>query len=135
MVVLAISLYFIYNYRSSVQEAQKINNEYKSYYSMQILGTDLVSIMNRTEDVNSKYGITKDEDGMYIENNTNSIKIYINFKYEDDYRTLEMEKILNNGTQNFIKVYSTASFKCTDISYHNKTNNVKALTFTETDDN
>ena len=135
MVVLAMSLYFIYNYRSSIQEAQKINNEYKSYYNMQILGTDLVSIMNRTEDVNSKYRITKDENGLYIENDTNSIKIYINFKYEDDYRTLEMEKILNNGTQNFIKVYSTASFKCTDISYHNKTNNVKALTFTETDDN
>ena len=36
-----------------------------------------------------------------------------------------------NG-KNFIKSYSTASFKCTEISYHDKTKNVKALTFTET---
>lgn len=115
-------------------EAQKINNEYKSYYDLQMLGTELVSIINRTEDINEKYGVQKDENGLYIENDNNSIKIYINFIYKDDYTTLEAEKIANDGVENFIKTYSTASFKCTDISYHDKTNNVKSLTFTETND-
>ena len=69
---------------------------------------------------------------MYIENDKNSIKIYIEFLYdEDEIRTIEMEKIENNGIDQFINVYSTASFKCTKITYHEKTNNVKSLTFTE----
>ncbi len=134
LIVLAIAVYSIYNYRTNVFEAQKINNQYKSYYNIQILGTELLSIINRTEDINEKNGIQKNEDGLYIENDTNSIKVYINFKYKDDYRTLEIERIIKNGIENFTKTYSTASFKCTDISYHDKTKNVKSLTFTETDD-
>ena len=133
IVILAIAVYTVYNYRINIQESQKINNEYKSYYNIQILGTELLSIINRTQDINEKNGISKDNEGLYIENDTNSIKLYINLKYGDEYRTLEMEKIINDGIQNFIKIYSTASFKCTDICYHEKTNNVKALTFTEID--
>ena len=60
--------------------------------------------------------------------------MYIKLKYEDDYSVLEVEKILNTGIENFIKNYSTASFKCEEITYHEKTGNVKSLTFTETDD-
>ena len=134
IIVLAIAVYAVYNYRTSVYESQKINNQYKSYYNIQMLGTELLSIINKTEDTNEKFGIQKDTEGLYIENDTNSIKIYVNLKYKDDYRTLEMERIINNGIENFVKAYSTASFKCTDIRYHDKTNNVKALTFTETDD-
>ena len=81
-----------------------------------------------------KNKIQKNEEGLYIENEENSIKVYIKLKYEDDYSILEIERILNNGAENFIKNYSTASFKCTEITYHEKTGNVKSLTFTETDD-
>ena len=122
----------VYNYRKSVISSQKVNESYKAYYNTEILGTELISVINKTVDFNEQNGIQKDENGMYIENDNNSIKIYISFKYEDDYQTVEMEKISNNGTDNFRKVYSTASFKCTEISYHDKTKNVKALTFTET---
>ena len=132
LIVLAIAVYSIYNYRTNVFEAQKINNQYKSYYNIQILGTELLSIINRTEDINEKNGIQKNEDGLYIENDTNSIKVYIKLKYKDDYTTLEIEKILQDGTDNFIKTYGTASFKGEEISYHEKTGNVKAIVFTET---
>ena len=101
---------------------------------MQMLGTELVSILNKTADINEKNEITKDNEGRYIDNDINSIKIYIKLKYKEDYQIIEMEKILNNGIEKFIKSYAAASFKCTDISYHNKTKNVKELVFTETDD-
>ena len=134
MVILASATYIIYNYRMKLQEAQKINNEYKSYYEAQILGTELVSIMNRTQDVNTKNEVEKDSEGLYIDNEDDSIKMYLKLKYKDDYSTIELEKIIDDGIENFIKSYSTASFKCTEITYHEKTGNVKALTFTETDD-
>lgn len=134
IILLAIAIYAVYQYRTSALEAQKLNQEYQSYYQVQMLGTELLSIINRTEDINETFGIQKNEDGLYIENDTNSIKIYINFQYQEEFRTVEMERIINNGIENFRKIYSTASFQCTEITYHEKTNNVKALTFTEVED-
>ena len=118
LIILSISIYYIYNYRRQAIEAQKINNEYKTYYNMQMLGTELVSILNKTADINEKNEITKDNDGRYIDNDINSIKIYIKLKYKEDYQIIEMEKILNNGIEKFIKSYAAASFKCTDISFY-----------------
>ena len=134
LIILSISIYFVYNYRKNALQAQKINNEYKAYYKMQMLGTELVSILNKTADINEKNEIGKDEEGLYIDNDINTIKIYIKLKYKEDYKNVEMEKILNNGVENFIKSYAAASFKCESISYHEKTKNVKDLTFIETDD-
>ena len=133
MCILLLAGYFVYNYRMNIAESQKTNKEYSAFYNAQMLGTELISLVNKTMDVNEKNNIQKDENGLYIENDTNSIKLYISFKYKDDYKTIEMEKIANAGIENFIKTYSTASFKCTNIGYHEKTKNVKELTFTETD--
>lgn len=130
LIIIAVSAYMVYNYRKAVIDSQKINESYKSYYQKQMLGTELISILNRTVDINEKNQIAKNEEGLYIENNNNSIKIYVSFKYKDDYETIAMEKILNSGIDNFREVYSAASFKCTDIKYH-ENKNVKELTFTE----
>ena len=132
IVILALTSYFIYNYRAQFLASQETNKIFESYYNAQMLGTELVSVINRTEDINNKNNVDKNEQGMYIENDTNSIKVYIKLKYKDDYTTLEIEKILQDGTDNFIKTYGTASFKGEEISYHEKTGNVKAITFTET---
>ena len=131
MVILAISCYVVYQYRLNIIENQKINNQYKSYYQAQVLGTELVSIINETEDINSKNEILKNDEGLYIDNQDNSIKMYIEFIYKDEYKTLEIEKILKDGIENFIKNYGAQSFKCTKITYHEKTKNVKEITFTE----
>ena len=132
LVILALTSYFIYNYRAQFLASQETNKIFESYYNAQMLGTELVSVINRTEDINNKNNVDKNEQGMYIENDTNSIKVYIKLKYKDDYTTLEIEKILQDGTDNFIKTYGTASFKGEEISYHEKTGNVKAIVFTET---
>lgn len=134
IVILGISVYFVYNYRTKFVESQKINDIYKSYVDIQILGTELVSLINQTEDTNAKLHTEKNQEGLYIENEENSIKMYVKLKYQDDYTTYEIEKILNNGIDNFIKLYGTASFKCTEINYHKKTGNVKDITFTEVDE-
>ncbi len=131
MVILAISCYIVYQYRSNIIENKKINNQYKSYYQAQVLGTELVSIINETEDINSKNEILKNDEGLYIDNQENSIKMYIEFIYKDEYKVLEIEKILKDGIENFIKNYGAQSFKCTKITYHEKTKNVKEITFTE----
>lgn len=131
LIILCFSIYLIYNYRNNALEMEKNNQAYKECYGKQILGTELISIINKTIDFNEKNEIKKDWQGIYIEDNEKSIKIYIDFLYKDDYETIEMEKIANKGMESFRKTYSSASFKCTEIGYHEKTNNVKYLKFTE----
>ena len=68
---------------------------------------------------------------VYIENEDNSIKIYIYFLDEKGEHTdrYTMEQIYNKGAEDFIKFYGTSYFLCTNIEYHEKTGNVKSLTF------
>ena len=134
IVILCIAIYLVYNYRVNIAKSQEINNEYKSYYNEQILGTDLASVINKTIDINKKNNIQKDDKGYFIENDTNSIKVFIELIYQDDYKTIDAEQIFNNGIENFVRVYSTANFKCTKISYHKKTGNIETITFTEVDE-
>ena len=76
--------------------------------------------------------IEKDENGLYIDNGKDSIKMYIELSYgEDETRTIEAEKIANSGIDSFMEIYSTASFHCTNISYHQETNNIKSITFSQ----
>ena len=120
------------SYKVEQDTIMQENAEFEQYKDKEIYGLDLATIINKVMDKNIKNEISKDDKGMFIENDTNSIKVYVKFKYKDDYTTLEIEKILQNGTDNFIKTYGTASFKGEEISYHEKTGNVKAIVFTET---
>ena len=123
--------YMVYNYRSQIINSQKISKEYESYYHLEMLGTELMSIINRTIDINTKGNVPKDENGYFTDNQKDSIHIYIKFVYKDKQKTIQMEDIEKNTSEAFIRNYSTASFKCTDIQYHEKTKNVKSLTFEE----
>ena len=132
LIITGIAVTMVYNYRVNKAKAQKVNEDYKSYYNEQMLGTQLISIINKTLDINDKNQIEKDNKGYYIDNGTNSIHINVVFHLnKDDTKQVKMEDIANATSEEFIKVYSTQSFKCTDIQYHKKTGNVKSLTFEE----
>ncbi len=126
IITIAIS-YFLWESQRRVESANRINQEYNTYYDKTILGTDVASIINKTIDQNEKNKIEKDENNVYLENETNSIKIYLKFLESDD--TFLMEAISNRGIESFIKYYSASNFKCTSIEYHEKTKYVKSLTF------
>lgn len=127
LIILIVVSYFLWDGQRKIENANRINKEYNTYYDKTILGTDLASIINKTIDQNEKNKIEKNEKNVYQENETNSIKIYIKFLESDD--TYLMEAISNRGIDNFIKNYSSMNFKCTSIEYHEKTKYVKSLMF------
>ena len=134
LIICAFVVYFVINYRNMQMEAQINNKEYIEYKDKTIVGTTLVSLINKTVDNNEKNNIEKDDQNVYIENDENSVKIYIYFldlKKDNEYikTPYTMEQIYNNDTENFIKLYGTSNFHCTEIDYHEKTGNVKSLTF------
>lgn len=131
VVISMVAIYAIYQYRTRLAETNKINKEYEQLYNINLLGTQVISLINKTIDLNEKHNIEKNNNGIYIDNGENSIKISINFIYKNGIKTVEMEEIYQNGVEAFIKSYSTASFNCSKISYHEKTKNVKELTLDE----
>ena len=124
-----LSMLIISNYRKAVANREEFNKEYLSLYNKEILGTELISTINKTSDNNEKNGVEKDEDNVYIENETKSVKIYIKFLDSPD--TFQMEAISNGGIENFVKYYAGYKFKCTNIEYH-KNGNVKSIYFEQT---
>lgn len=119
--------YNIYYKNVSKKMAAEANKTYESFYNQEVLGTDVISIINKATDSNKKNLVEEDEEGNYIDNGENSIKIDINFKELE--QTITMERINKVGMQQFWLNFGTFKFKCTKIEYHKKTNNIKYMYF------
>lgn len=127
LVIIAAVTYSVYSNKTSKTEADKINTTYKSFYNQEVLGSDVISLINKTIDYNETNNIKKDNSGNYIENDTNSIKIDV--KFSELNKVISMETINTQGINQFAKNFGAFSFKCTKIEYHEKTNIVKYLYF------
>lgn len=127
LVVIAIITYSFYNIKRTEKENSQNNRAYQSFYNQEVLGTDVISIINKAIDSNEKNAVDKDEKGHYIDNNKNSIIIEIKFKEQE--QIIKMEAIEKSGEQKFLILFGATSFKCTKIEYHQNTNNVKYMYF------
>lgn len=126
--LILISSYYIYNARLMETSAQKNNKQYEEYCNKQIIGTQLISLINKAIDNNEKNEVLKQLNSIYYENNNkNSIQITVKFTEED--RIIKMEDIAEKGTENFVKYFSTAIFECTKVEYHQDTQYIKSLHF------
>ena len=127
IIVIVTSLY-IHNAQKLENIAIKHNQQYEEYCNKEILGTDLISLINKAIDYNEKNNVEKQENTIYyINNNTKSIQITVKFIEND--KIIKMENIAEKQTENFIKFFATATFKCNDIQYHKQTKNVQSMYF------
>lgn len=117
----------VYNYNIKKNEAIRNNKKYESFYNVEILGTDLASLINKIEDSNVKNNVEKDENGKYIDNKENSIKLEVKFLETEE--IIQLETIKKIGMKQFIQNFGAMSFKCTKIEYHQKTGKVKYMFF------
>lgn len=128
VIIMMISVKLI-NFQTNRNRIKKENAQYEYFLDNEIYGADLATLINKTIEKNEKNNINKDKDNYYIENDENSIKIYINMKTIEN--TYTMEEFYNNDIKEFVKNFSIIKFKCIDIEYHKTTEKVKSLTFEE----
>ncbi len=126
-IIVAIMSYVYFNYRIMENEAKRENMQYENYYQKEIYGTDLVTLMNKVVDENTRNEVEKNDTGLYKDNGKNSIRIDI--KFTDDDRIHTLEEIYNGGTEVFVQYYNQIKFKCTKIEYHEQTGKVRYLYF------
>lgn len=129
LIVICIVVYGVYQKNENTAQIGVDNKTYESYENKEVLGTDIISIINKATDSNEKNDIKVGKDGNYIDNGKNSIRIEIKFKELD--KVITMERINNVGIEKFWSNYGALSFKCTKIEYHEKTHRVKYMYFEE----
>lgn len=129
LVIICIVCYSIYQKNENIAQIGVDNKVYESYYNKEVLGTDIISLINKATDSNEKNDVEVDKDGNYIENDRNSIRVEI--KFQELEKVITMERINNIGIEKFWSNYGALSFKCTKIDYHEKTHKVKYMYFEE----
>ena len=129
MVIIIVSIIGIkyYSYQTELNKLRKENSEYEVFKDKEILGIDLATLINKTVNQNEKNEIEKDEEGIYIQNEKDSIEIEIYIV--DNETTYKMETFYNAGAEKFVQYYGKIKFKCSKIEYHKKTGKVKYLFF------
>ena len=129
LILICIVVYGVYQKNENTAQIGVDNKTYESYENKEVLGTDIISIINKATDSNEKNDIKIGEDRNYIDNGKNSIRIEIKFLELD--KVITMERINNVGIEKFWSNYGALSFKCTKIEYHEKTHRVKYMYFEE----
>ena len=129
--VMVILFVFLRNVESNERKMQNINLEYEEYLNKNIYGTDVGTIINKVVNHNEKNKVEKDKKGIYINNNSTSIKIDIYIKENDT--TYSMENIYKLGTSEFIKNFNTIIFKGKVEEYHKNTGQISKIIFEQVD--
>ncbi len=133
VIIIISGISYIYlNYKSEYNSSIKANMEFEKYLNEEVYGADLATIINRAVDKNENNKVQKNNKGIYINNDSNSISIEI--KMKDNDTIYQMETIYNGGIQNFINYYNKIKFKCVEIKYHDSTHKVKYMLFEQITD-
>jgi len=135
LIFLAIIVAIFMNYRELTTNqniATKFNKDFEFYNKASILGTDVTTVINRAINNNEKYSVPKDENDLYIANETDSIKIYVCFSTKDD-EYYPMENLKKNGLKEFTRYFGEIEFRCTSIKYHQKTGTIAEMKFSVVD--
>lgn len=126
IIVAVIGYKVYYNNQISIRASQN-NKKYESFLNQQVLGIDVISIINTAIDNNEKKLVEKDESGNYIDNNKDSIKVDIKFLELE--KVISMEAINKQGIEQFLQNFAKAYFICTETEYHQSTKNIKYMYF------
>ena len=127
--VITIGLRF-YSYKAEQEVLAAENQEFEQYANKEIYGIDLGSIINKAVDKNAKNNIQKDENNIFIQNDTTSIEIEVAMKETDTtYKTVRMEQIYNKGTELFIQLFIDIKFKSSKVEYHDSRGKIKYILY------
>ena len=127
LIIIFIVLGYIFEAQAKQNEVISYNKQYESYLGKEIYGAEIATIINKVTEQNERNNVAKDENGYYINNETNSIKI--DLKMITIEKTYPMELIYKNDITSFVKNFNVILFKCTNIEYHKETGKVSKLIF------
>ena len=130
LIVLVVVGIFAINYKNLQKKKEEVRNFnliYENYNKDNLNGLDITTLINKAISNNEKYMVPKDEEGLYILDDENSIEIYVTMIINET--TYKLERINTLGMNSFVAYFGQVRFKCTDIQYHKKTGKIASMTF------
>lgn len=125
LIIIAIISYNYISYNINYENIISENSYFEQYKDIEINGLEVATIINKAIDRNTKNKIEKNDKGIFIPNNENSLEVEIYML--DNETTYKMETIYNGGTEQFVQYYGDIKFKCSKIEYHEKNGRIKYL--------
>ena len=112
-------------------EIETFNKEFLAYENSNIQINTIITLMNKAIEENRQNGLQQDENQIFQENDTNSIKLYLELKSSNAVIPME-ELILNKkaGRERVGLAFSDLLFNITNVEYHQKSGQVKKIVFT-----
>ena len=95
LIIIFIVLGYIFEAQSKQNEAISYNKQYENYLGKEIYVAEIATLINKVTEQNERNNVSKDENGYYIDNGTNSIKI--DLKMITIEKTYPMELIYKNN--------------------------------------
>lgn len=129
LVIVSVIGFKYISYKNEYNIIQKENAEFDEYKDKEVFGLTVGTIINKAVDKNTKNKIEKDDNGNFIQNDKNSIKVEVHMIESDKEYELQMEQIYKSGTEQFVQYYGNVKFKCSKIEYHEKTGRIKYILF------
>jgi hypothetical protein len=130
IIIIAFIIINFKDYQNQERKIAKFNSEYEFYNKEDLSGIDITTVINKAINNNEKYGVKKDEEGLYIDDEQNSIKVYVTMIING--KTYPMENINKLGMDAFTNYFGAINFKCTGITYHEKSSKIATITFEST---
>lgn len=121
IIIIAPLMLLISKYQAQKNEISKFNLEFEQYNNKNIYGTNIGSLINYAINNNENYNITKNENGIYIDDDKYCIRIEIkmlNSENENKTMTYAMETINSLGIERFVANFNLLEFKCNEIIYN-----------------
>ncbi len=139
IVIIVVTAVFVRytEYTKTKTEIQNINKEFLGYEKSIVQINKVVTLMNRAIELNRQNKIKQNDDLTFIENDTNTIRIYLETTSSKDKTQLvkiPMEDLILNSKSSIETVeyaFSDLLFEMTDVQYHSKSGQVKQIVFTE----
>lgn len=134
IIICIISANYI-EYAKHVTEVRNLNKEFIAYENKNLQINTVVTLMNKAIQKNIENKVVQNENKYFEENDTNSIKIYLEIKSRNS--IIPMEELILGEKAGIEKVefaFSDLLFEITNIEYHEKTGQVKKIIFTTKED-
>lgn len=139
IIVMSVVMIMFAKYSEYIQNQNRIaniNKEFLAYEESTVQINKVITLMNKAIQLNRTNNVKQNENKIFEENDTNSIKIYLETKSSksEELVKVPMEDLMLSNKSSSEKVeyaFSETKFKMTEKEYHKKTGQVKKIVFTE----
>lgn len=131
LIIIAIVFSNYVEYARMKTQVSNINKEFLAYENSKVQINTIITLMNKAIQKNIDNKVEQDENNKFKENETNSIKIYIEIKSRE--AVIPMEELIlgeKAGIEKVSYAFSDGLFEITKVEYHEKTGQVKTIVFT-----